>query len=85
VKHYTGLDASVRKACVCITNEMARFAALRRSPADPEQLLAVLFGSRLADRADRLETGQLFQWLFECRARAGSPVICIETGPPRSS
>ncbi|WP_105375163.1 IS110 family transposase, partial [Neorhizobium huautlense] len=45
----------------------------------PDDLIAVLKGQTLNVERVGLEAGPLSQWLFEGLAKAGLPVICIET------
>lgn len=48
-------------------------------PSHPDDLIAVLKDPARNFERIGLEAGPLSQWLFEGLARAGLPVICIET------
>src|SRR5215217_1262840 len=79
MKHYAGLDVSVKETSVCIVDETGKICREIKVVSHPEDLLQLL-----QDRAWRLErigleAGPLSQWLFEGLAQAGLPVVCIET------
>lgn len=79
MKHYSGLDVSVKETSICIVDETGRICREIKAVSHPDDLVAVLRDP--AWNLDRigLEAGRLSQWLFEGLARAGLPVICIET------
>lgn len=79
MKHYSGLDVSVKETSICIVDETGRICREIKAVSHPDDLVAVLRDP--AWNLDRigLEAGPLSQWLFEGLARAGLPVICIET------
>jgi len=79
MKHYAGLDVSVKETSVCIVDEAGKIIREVKVPSHPHDLVDVLRNS--AWRLDRigLEAGPLSQWLFSGLADAGLPVVCIET------
>ena len=79
MKYYAGLDVSVKETAVCIVDATGRVCREVKVPSHPGDLVRELevAGCRL-ERVG-LEAGPLSQWLFEGLARAGLPVICIET------
>jgi len=79
MKHYAGLDVSVKETAVCIVDETGVICREVKVASHPEDVARVL-GSP-AWRIDRigLEAGPLSQWLFSGMAEVGLPVICIET------
>ena len=79
MKHYAGLDVSVKETSVCIVDEAGKIIRELKVPSHPLDLVDVLRNS--AWRLDRigLEAGPLSQWLFSGLADAGLPVVCIET------
>ncbi len=79
MKYYAGLDVSVKEASVCIVDETGKIIREIKVVSHPDDLSAVLKGSCLRLERVGLEAGPLSQWLFEGLARAGLPVICIET------
>jgi transposase len=79
MKHYAGLDVSVKETSVCIVDETGKICREIKVVSHPEDLLQLLQDP--AWRLDRigLEAGPLSQWLFEGLSQAGLPVVCIET------
>lgn len=79
MKHYAGLDVSVKETAVCIVDETGTICREMKVPSHPEDLARVL--TEPAWRLERvgLEAGPLSQWLFSGLGEAGLPVICIET------
>lgn len=79
MKHYAGLDVSVKETSICIVDESGKLCRERKVGSHPDDLVALL--SDPAFNLDRvgLEAGPLSQWLFEGLAKAGFPVFCIET------
>jgi transposase len=79
MKHYVGLDVSVKETSVCIVDETGRICRELKAPSHPEDLLQVLQDPAWRMERIGLEAGPLSQWLFDGLARAGLPVVCIET------
>ncbi|NLS08107.1 IS110 family transposase, partial [Rhizobium sp. P32RR-XVIII] len=79
MKHYAGLDVSVKETSVCILDETGRICREIKVFSHPEDLLRVLQDPAWRLARIRLEAGQLSQWLFDGLADAGLPVVCIET------
>ena len=79
MKHYTGLDVSVKETAICIVDETGKICREVKVPSHPDDLKAVLQDPAWNLERVGLEAGPLSQWLFEGLASAGFPVICIET------
>ena len=79
MKHFIGLDVSVKETAICIVDESGRICREVKVVSHPEDLLAVLKDTALNIERVGLEAGPLSQWLFEGLAKAGLPIICIET------
>ncbi|WP_038937020.1 IS110 family transposase [Bradyrhizobium japonicum] len=79
MKHYVGLDVSVKETSVCIVDETGRICRDRKVVTHPDDLIALLRDTQWHFERIGLEAGPLSQWLYEGLARAGFPVICIET------
>ena len=79
MKHYAGLDVSVKETSVCVIDEAGKICRETKVPSHPEDLVAAL--NDPAWRLERigLEAGPLSQWLFSGLVEAGLPAICIET------
>jgi transposase len=79
MKHYAGLDVSIKETSVCVLDEMGRVCREVKVPSHPEDLARVLLDpDRPLDQVG-LEAGPLSQWLFSGLAEKGVPVVCIET------
>ena len=79
MKHYAGLDVSVKETSICIVDEAGRICREMKVVSHPEDLLAVLSDPAWQLERVSLEAGPLSQWLFSRLAEAGVPAICIET------
>ena len=79
MKHYIGLDVSVKETAVCIVDETGKICRETKVVSHPDDILAILKDPVWNIERVGLEAGPLSQWLFEGLARAGLPVICIET------
>ncbi|MBP0614846.1 IS110 family transposase [Jiella mangrovi] len=79
MKHYAGLDVSMKETSVCIVDETGAVCREMKVISHPDDLARVL--QNPAWQIDRigLEAGPLSQWLFSGLAEAGLPAICIET------
>ena len=79
MKHYAGLDVSLKETSVCIVDETGKVCREIKVASHPEDVQRLLQDP--AWRLDRigLEAGPLSQWLFSGLAEAGLPVVCIET------
>jgi transposase len=79
MKHYAGLDVSVKETAICIVDETGTVCREMKVPSHPEDLARVLKDPAWNVERIGLEAGPLSQWLFEGLAKVGLPVICIET------
>lgn len=79
MKHYAGLDVSVKETTICVVDEDGQICREMKVTSHPEDLALALSGIGVRIERIGLEAGPLSQWLFEGLARAGLPVICIET------
>jgi len=84
MKHYAGLDVSVKETSVCIVDETGKICRELKVPSHPEDLLRVLQDPAWNLERVGLEAGPLSQWLFNGLAEAGLPVVCIETRHARA-
>ncbi len=79
MKHYAGLDLSIKETSVCIVDETGKVCRETKVPSHPEDLLQVLEDPAWQIVRIGLEAGPLSQWLFEGLVNAGLPAVCIET------
>jgi transposase len=79
MKHYAGLDVSVKETSVCVIDETGATIREAKVASEPEALPAVLMDDALTIERIGLEAGPLSQWLYSGLAEAGLPVICVES------
>src|SRR3712207_2915256 len=79
MKHYAGLDVSLKETSVCILDQTGTICREIKVPSHPEDLLRILQDPAWQLERIGLEAGLLSQWLFNGLAEAGLPVVCIET------
>lgn len=79
MKHYAGLDVSVKETSICIVDETGAICRELKVPSHPEDLVQTLKNPEWRLVRIGLEAGPLSQWLFSGLAEAGFPAICIET------
>lgn len=79
MKHYAGLDVSVKDTSICIVDESGTICREIKVASHPEDLTAALSDSAWRIERAGLEAGPLSQWLFSGLAEAGIPAACIET------
>ena len=79
MKHFIGLDVSAKETAVCIIDEAGKICREAKVVSHLDDLIAALKGQTWNVERVGLEAGPLSHWLFEELARAGLPVVCIET------
>jgi transposase len=79
MKHYAGLDVSLKETSICIVDETGSICREMKVPSHPEDLARALQDAAWRLSRIGLEAGPLSQWLFSGLAEAGLPVVCIET------
>lgn len=79
MKHYAGLDVSIKETSVCIVDNTGQVVHEVKVTTEPEAILTVLADEALTIERIGLEAGPLSQWLYSGLAEAGLPVICVET------
>jgi transposase len=84
MKHYAGLDVSLKETSICIVDETGKICRELKVASHPEDLLRALQDPALNLVRVGLEAGPLSQWLFSALAEAGLPVVCIETRHARA-
>jgi transposase len=84
MKHYVGLDVSVKETSICIVDEAGKICREVKVTSHPEDMLHVLQDPAWDLARVGLEAGPLSQWLFCGLAEAGLPVVCIETRHARA-
>lgn len=79
MEHYCALDVSAKETAVCIVDETGKICRETKVATHPEDLFLVMKDPKWQIERIGLEAGPLSQWLYEGLAKAGLPVICIET------
>jgi transposase len=79
MKHYAGLDVSIKETSVCIVDDTGHVVREVKVATEPEAILVVLADEDFTIERIGLEAGPLSQWLYSELAEAGLPVICVET------
>ena len=79
MKHFAGLDVSVKETSICIVNDTGRIVREVKVVSEPDALLKVLGNPAYRFERIGLEAGPLSQWLFSALAEAELPVVCVET------
>lgn len=73
MKHYAGLDVSVKETAICIVDETGTVCREVKVPTHPEDIGRVLKDPAWRLERVGLEAGPLSQWLFEaCQSRLAS-------------
>jgi transposase len=84
MKHYAGLDISVKETSICIVDETGQVCREVKVASYPEDLVRVLRDPAWKLERIGLEAGPLSQWLFSGLAAAELPAVCIETRHARA-
>jgi|SRR3712207_2366692 len=79
MKHYAGLNISLRETSICIVDETGSVCREMKVLSHPEDLARALQDPTWQLVRIGLEAGPLSQWLFSGLAQAGLPGICTET------
>jgi transposase len=84
MKHYAGLDISVKETSICIVDETGQVRHEVKVASYPEDLVRVLRDPAWKLERIGLEAGPLSQWLFSGLVAAELPAVCIETRHARA-
>lgn len=79
MKHYAGLDVSIKETSICIVDETEKICREMKVASHPEDVIPALDLPGLHLERIGLEAGPLSQWLWSGLAEEGIPVVCIET------
>lgn len=78
MKHYVGLDVSLKLTHICVMDQDQKVVAQTKVETDPETIALYLHDLKLTFQRVGLETGTLSQWLYTGLSRAGLPVFCLD-------
>jgi transposase len=78
MKHYVGLDVSMKETFICIEDDLGRIVYQGHSKTDPERIAERLKKSQLAIERVGIESGSISHWLVDNLKKWGIPAICID-------
>ena len=79
MKHFVGLDVSVKETSICVVDGDGEVVLQTSVPSEPRAIVDVLALPSLAIERIGLEAGPLSEWLYAGLVDAGLPAICVET------
>lgn len=79
MKHYAGLDVSLKETSVCIVDETGAICRETKVVSHPDDLVRLLCDPAWKFERIGLEAGPLSQWLFDGLITADLSAVCIET------
>jgi len=79
MKHFVGLDVSVKETSICVVDGDGDVVLQTSVPSEPRAIVDVLAAPSLAIERIGLEAGPLSEWLYAGLVDAGLPAICVET------
>lgn len=78
MKHYIGLDVSMKETSICVINEKGKIIDEESVITDPQYIALHLKQLQLSIELIGLESGSLSHWLTEELLKEGLPVKCID-------
>lgn len=78
MKHYIGLDVSMKDTSICVVDEIGEVVYEGVEISDPEKLTAHIQALNLNVEKVALESGSISQWLVSNMQRLGLPAICVD-------
>src|SRR6201997_4016014 len=77
--HFVGLDVSVKETSVCVVDDTGKVTWEQKVATEPDD--SAVLRTSIGGEYSRvgIEAGPLSQWLVNGLARAGLPVVCVET------
>ena len=78
MKHYAGLDVSMKETFVCVVDENGERVIEKEISTDPKTIANFLKGLGLGIQVVGLESGSLSHWLTDELLKLDLPVKCID-------
>jgi transposase len=77
MKHYIGLDVSMKQTSICIVDEKGIITFEKDVDTDPQVIHDVIKATGLDIQLVGLESGSLSHWLVDNLGKLGLPTICV--------
>ena len=78
MKHYVGLDVSMKETFICIEDELGKIVYQGHSKTDPECIAERLKKLSMVIEKVGIESGSISHWLVNQLKQFGIPAICID-------
>lgn len=78
MKHYVGLDVSMKDTFVCIVDERGKIAHQGHVKTDPETISEHIKKFQLPIELAGVESGSISHWLVDELQKLGVPTICVD-------
>ena len=78
MKHYAGLDVSMKEVSICVVDEDGGIVARGRVPTDPAAIAGFLAEKSGALARAVHESGTLSTWLHRGLEERGLPIVCVD-------
>jgi transposase len=78
MKHYIGLDISLKTTAICIVDQDGKNVFEEAVVTDPVTITAVIKNTKLSVEKVAIESGSISHWLQQELSKRGLPIICID-------
>ena len=78
MKHYVGLDISMKETFICIEDETGKIVAQGKTKTEPELIAQYLKKIEVEIDKVGLESGSLSHWLVSELKKLSLPAVCID-------
>ena len=79
VKHYVGLDVSMKETFVCIEDEVGKIIHQGKVHTDPELIAIYIKKFQISIEKVGIESGSISHWLVDELKKKNIPAICIDS------